>query len=543
MKNTIRIGVFLLALIISCQPDKDFLNAVSKKLPDPPKNLTFSSVGSNDVDLSWAAPDDSTDLVGYNVYQDDNLLGGATSSSYSVANLVPNSQYFFYVTSKNATNNESESSNTVAVVTTSDVDDESPSIPQNLNAENITSSTVDLNWSASADNVGVTGYKIYQDGTEIDETINTEYTVTNLSADTPYGFTVSAIDSELNESAQSNTANITTLPEPDTEAPTVPQNLMAANITTTSVDISWSASTDNISVTGYKIYQDGEEIDETTNTAYSIEELTPGTTYGYAVSAVDASGNESNQSNVLSITTESLPEKKVLVFTKTAGFDHNTRSAVEAMMQNLASVFNFEVTVDDTGAEFDTIGNLTQYDIIFFSNTSGNHLNQSQRANVESYASQGGNFISNHAASDAYGHSTATTVSGNGKGEWDWYAENVTGCSVRNNPFHTAANFSATVTVQNANTALTNGIAFPWSDNEEWYYWEGGYLNNTFIELLRVSQTGSMSYDAARMTAHYWTRTDGGVSFYTSMGHSEAKYADPEFVQLIENVLGFMLMP
>jgi len=168
MKNTIRIGVFLLALIISCQPDKDFLNAVSKKLPDPPKNLTFSSVGSNDVDLSWAAPDDSTDVVGYNVYQDDNLLGGATSSSYSVANLVPNSQYFFYVTSKNATNNESESSNTVAVVTTSDVDDESPSIPQNLNAENITSSTVDLNWSASADNVGVTGYKIYQDGTEID---------------------------------------------------------------------------------------------------------------------------------------------------------------------------------------------------------------------------------------------------------------------------------------------------------------------------------------------------------------------------------------
>ena len=201
----------------------------------------------------------------------------------------------------------------------------------------------------------------------------------------------------------------------------------------------------------------------------------------------------------------------------------------------------FEVVVDDEGAEFETLENLQLFKIIFFTNTSGNTLTQNQRDNVESYAAQGGHFVSNHAASDGYGHSTANTVNGNGKGIWDWYAENVTGCSVRNGPNHTAANFAATVAIQNGNGALTMGMIFPWNDQEEWYYWQGGYLNPQFQELLRVSETGPQPFDAARMTAHYRQRPDGGFSFYTSMGHSKNKYADPQFVQLFSNVFEFLL--
>nr|WP_299071219.1 ThuA domain-containing protein [uncultured Allomuricauda sp.] len=232
---------------------------------------------------------------------------------------------------------------------------------------------------------------------------------------------------------------------------------------------------------------------------------------------------------------------KVLLFTKTSGFDHNTREESETMVQAIADQLGFEITVDNTGSEFDSAGNLNNYDVIFFTNTSGDMLNASQRSNVESYAAQGGNFISNHAASDAYGHSTASSVSGNGKGVWDWYAENVTGCSVRNSPNHTSSGFGATVSIQNGNTELTNGISFPWSDNEEWYYWEDGYIDSSFTELLRVSDTGSNSYDDARMTAHYWNRADGGKSFYTSMGHAKGKYSDTEFVQLLTNAFAYML--
>ena len=232
---------------------------------------------------------------------------------------------------------------------------------------------------------------------------------------------------------------------------------------------------------------------------------------------------------------------RVLVFTKTSGFDHNTRQESEAMVRQIADTQGFEVVMDNDGAEFDTPENLQTFRIIFFSNTSGNTLTQNQRDNVENFAAQGGHFVSNHAASDGYGHSTASTVNGNGKGVWDWYAENVTGCSVRNAPNHTAANFPATVSVQNNNVVLTMGMALPWNDEEEWYYWEGGYLNPQFQELLRVANTGNQSFDEARMTAHYWERPDGGLSFYTSMGHAKNKYEDPQFVQLISNAFELML--
>jgi len=232
---------------------------------------------------------------------------------------------------------------------------------------------------------------------------------------------------------------------------------------------------------------------------------------------------------------------RVLVFTKTTGFDHNTRAESEALVREIATAQGFEVVIDNEGDEFDAAENLQRYSAIFFTNTSGNTLNQSQRDNVESYAAQGGHFISNHAASDGYGHSTAATVNGNGKGVWDWYAENVTGCSVRNGPNHTAANFPATVTVQNGNDALTMDMIFPWDDEEEWYYWEGGYLNSQFQELLRVTETGTQSFDGPRMTSHYWERPDGGLSFYTSMGHAKSKYEDTQFVQLLSNAFRLML--
>ena len=232
---------------------------------------------------------------------------------------------------------------------------------------------------------------------------------------------------------------------------------------------------------------------------------------------------------------------KVLVFTKTSGFNHNTKEECVAMVQIIAGELDFDVEISDEASVFDDQNNINSFDVIFFTNTSGNTLNDTQRSNVESYAAQGGHFISNHAASDGYGHSTASTVNGGGKGEWDWYAENVTGCSVRNSPNHTANNFAATVTVQNQNSELTNEISFPWDDNEEWYYWEGGYINADFTELLRVSDTGSNSYDDPRMTVHYWERPDSGISFYTSMGHAKSKYEDEEFVALMQNAFKFML--
>lgn len=83
----------------------------------------------------------------------------------------------------------------------------------------------------------------------------------------------------------------------DTQAPTVPQNLVATVITSTRIDLSWDASSDNIAVTGYKIFRNGTEIANSTDNTYSDNGLTASTTYTYRVSAYDAAGNESPQSD------------------------------------------------------------------------------------------------------------------------------------------------------------------------------------------------------------------------------------------------------
>ncbi|MBK7306510.1 MAG: PQQ-dependent sugar dehydrogenase [Chitinophagaceae bacterium] len=92
---------------------------------------------------------------------------------------------------------------------------------------------------------------------------------------------------------------------PDTEAPTAPANLAASAITQTSFTLSWTAATDNVSVTGYDVYQNGIKINLTniTGTTYNVTGLSPATTYGYYVKAKDAAGNQSANSSTLNVTT------------------------------------------------------------------------------------------------------------------------------------------------------------------------------------------------------------------------------------------------
>ena len=90
----------------------------------------------------------------------------------------------------------------------------------------------------------------------------------------------------------------------DTTAPSVPTNLSATAISSSQINLSWSASTDDVGVVGYKIYRNGTQITTTTNTNYSDTGLTPSTIYSYTVSAYDAAGNNSAQSTAVSATTQ-----------------------------------------------------------------------------------------------------------------------------------------------------------------------------------------------------------------------------------------------
>ncbi|WP_428743514.1 GEVED domain-containing protein [Tenacibaculum sp.] len=89
----------------------------------------------------------------------------------------------------------------------------------------------------------------------------------------------------------------------DTTAPSAPTNLAASNVTQTSLTLNWSASTDNVGVTGYDVYQGATLIGSATGTTSNVTGLTAATTYTFSVKAKDAAGNVSASSNTINVTT------------------------------------------------------------------------------------------------------------------------------------------------------------------------------------------------------------------------------------------------
>ncbi|MBQ4898585.1 lytic polysaccharide monooxygenase [Paenibacillus sp. Marseille-P2973] len=193
------------------------------------------------------------------------------------------------------------------------VDTQAPTAPSSLAFSGVTSTSVNLSWNASSDNVGVTGYRIYNGTNQIaavsGSTLN--YNVTGLTANTAYSFQVKAVDAAGNLSAASNTVNVTTSQVVnDTQAPTAPGNLhVMGTPTSSSVTLMWNPSTDNVGVTGYKIYR-GTTLAGTvsgTTTEYTVSGLSASTSYTFTVRAIDAAGNESAASNSVSATTAAPP--------------------------------------------------------------------------------------------------------------------------------------------------------------------------------------------------------------------------------------------
>ena len=90
---------------------------------------------------------------------------------------------------------------------------------------------------------------------------------------------------------------------PDTQAPTAPSSLAASNITQTTLTLSWNASTDNVGVTGYDVFQGSTNLGSVTGTSANITGLSPATAYSFRVRAHDAAGNNSGFSNTVNVTT------------------------------------------------------------------------------------------------------------------------------------------------------------------------------------------------------------------------------------------------
>jgi chitodextrinase len=195
-------------------------------------------------------------------------------------------------------------------------DTTAPTAPRNLTATAPNSGQVDLSWSASSDNVGVTGYRVFRGSTllsTVGGSVLTYQDVT-VSPSTTYNYTVTAVDGANNESPTSNVATVTTPASSDTQAPTAPTDLTATAASATQVDLAWTASTDNVGVTAYDVYRDGSLLKSVTGTSTSDTTVAASTTYSYVVRARDAAGNTSDPSNTAPATTPSSSGSQTLAF-------------------------------------------------------------------------------------------------------------------------------------------------------------------------------------------------------------------------------------
>jgi len=190
--------------------------------------------------------------------------------------------------------------------TPSDVDQ--PTTPTGLSATAVGSTVVNLSWSASTDNVGVTGYIVRRDGVQVATPTSTIYSDTGLSASTAYSYTVAARDAAGNASPDSSSQSATTgaPPAPDAIPPSLPTNLVATP-GINAIGLTWSASTDNVAVTGYIVRRNGTAVVTSAVTTYGDTGLASGTSYSYTVSAVDAAGNASAQTAPVAATTAAAP--------------------------------------------------------------------------------------------------------------------------------------------------------------------------------------------------------------------------------------------
>ncbi|MCA9405779.1 MAG: hypothetical protein KC684_04530, partial [Candidatus Omnitrophica bacterium] len=281
---------------------------VDIEAPAVPQGLRVDDVTQTTADIGWIASTDNIAVTGYKVFRDGDHIATVETPSFSDASLAANTTYSYQVSAFDAEGSESDKTAALSVTTLKEPDTIPPSIPQGLEADNITQLSARLTWEPSTDNESFGGYKVFRDGVLIGTVENPLFNDFSLSPGTTYSYQVSAFDVSNNESAKSSAISVTTLKAPDITPPSIPQGLEADNITPASVELAWVASTDDEGVTGYKVFRDGDHIATVETPAFGDSSLSPETTYSYQVSAFDEAGNESSKSAALSVTTLKVPD-------------------------------------------------------------------------------------------------------------------------------------------------------------------------------------------------------------------------------------------
>ncbi len=293
--------------------------AADTTAPTAPSNLTATAASSTQINLSWNASTDNVGVTGYQILRCQGVsctnfaqiaAPAGTGTTYIDTGLSPSTSYSYEIIATDAAGNPSSPSNIGSTATLSGP----PAAPSGLLASAASATQINLSWTNNATNQ--TGFKVERspDGVTFTQIGTTGATITTYS-DSPlalvtlYYYRVRATNG-AGDSAYSNIASTTTLA--DTTPPTAPTNLTATATSSTQINLSWTASTDNVGVTGYQIQRcqgagcaSFAQVGTSTTPSFPDTGLLASTSYSYQVRALDAANNPSGFSNVATTTTQS----------------------------------------------------------------------------------------------------------------------------------------------------------------------------------------------------------------------------------------------
>lgn len=210
------------------------------------------------------------------------------------------------------------------------------------------------------------------------------------------------------------------------------------------------------------------------------------------------------------LTTAAVP--KLLVFSKTTGFRHDSIPNCVEAIRALGKANKFEIDATEDAAVF-TKDNLKQYRGIIFAMTTGDVLNSDQQTVMQEFVERGGGWVGIHSASDT-------------EYDWPWYAELV-GAYFKSHP---PGGQTVKLTVEDPKHPSMTGIPSPWSRADEWYNWR----ENPRAKVHVLISADESTYKTTPPEDHpiTWCRSvKKGRSWYTEMGHFKAAYSEPLYLQ------------
>jgi cytochrome c len=246
---------------------------------------------------------------------------------------------------------------------------------------------------------------------------------------------------------------------------------------------------------------------------------------------VTVSDGEAERSRTVTVTTLEAddPEARfrVLVFSKTAGFRHDSIDEGHAAIEDLGEQENFQVDhTEDAGAFRDAV--LEHYDTIVWLSTTGDVLSASQQDAFERYIKGGGGYTGIHAAADT-------------EYAWKWYG-NLVGAYFKSHPPGTPA---ASVDIEDTDDPSTTGIPVRWDRVDEWYNYKAVNFEETAdadyspranvhvlasVDEATYEEGDGSPEDADDHPISWCRRYDGGRSWYTGMGHTAASFSEPHYL-------------